>query len=169
MLFLYYAHEVVYLREPITMCAINSKKLKIVRNLSISPRLYSALTLFTGVTCCNFYINGVVNLFIVTCLPKTLQRNLQNQCGRLPTLKAKYNPNNHYRICTCLFKLQYENDKKMKQVSTENLFKHLMYKDMKERCMFTEMCPAIGTPILMYQDFSLRVCKPRGRKIRNAS
>jgi hypothetical protein len=50
--------------------------------------------------------------------------------------------------------LQYGNDEKMKQVSTENLFKPSMRKDMKERCTLAEMCLAIGMTILMHKDFS---------------
>jgi hypothetical protein len=57
----------------------------------------------------------------------------------------------------------------MKQVSTENLFKPSMRKGVKERCTLAEMCLAIGIPILMHKDFSTRVCKPCGRKIRNAN
>ena len=89
--------------------------------------------------------------------------------GRPPTLKANDDPSNHCRICKCLFKLQYGNDEKMKQVSTENLFKPSMRKGMKERCTLAEMCLAIGIPILMHKDFSMGVCKPCGRKIRNAN
>jgi hypothetical protein len=65
--------------------------------------------------------------------------------------------------------LQYGNDEKIKQVSTENLFKPSMRKGMKERCTLAEMCLAIGIPILMHKDFSMGVCKPCGRKIRNAN
>jgi hypothetical protein len=89
--------------------------------------------------------------------------------GRPPTLKANDDPSNHCRICKCLFKLQYGNDEKMKQVSTKNPFKPSMCKDMKERCTLAEMCLAIGITILMHKDFSTRVCKPCGRKIRNAN
>ena len=91
------------------------------------------------------------------------------KCGRPPTLKANDDTSNHCRICKCLFKLQYGNDEKMKHVSTENLFKPSMRKGVKERCTLADMCLAIGIPILMHKDFSTRVCKPCGRKIRNAN
>ena len=75
---------------------------------------------------------------------------------------------NSCRVCKCLFRVQYGNDEKIKQISTENIFEPTMRKGIENKSTLIDMCFQMGLIIEANERLSKRVCKPCGRKIRKA-
>ena len=72
------------------------------------------------------------------------------------------------RVCKCLFRVQYGNDEKFKQISRENIFEPTTRKDIENKSTLVDMCFQMGLIIEANERLSKRICKPCGCKIRKA-
>ena len=76
--------------------------------------------------------------------------------------------NDFCRLCNCALKRKFGDFEKIEYISTENLFKESNRKDCSSRPL-AELCEElIETPVVKSDHLSDRVCKPCGRKVRNA-
>ena len=76
--------------------------------------------------------------------------------------------NDFCRLCNCALKREFGDFEKIEYISTENLFKESNRKDCSSRPL-AELCEElIETPVVKSDHLSDRVCKPCGRKVRNA-
>ena len=76
--------------------------------------------------------------------------------------------NDFCRLCNCALKRKFGDFEKIEYISTENLFKESNRKDCSSRPL-AELCEElIETSVVKSDHLSDRVCKPCGRKVRNA-
>ena len=76
--------------------------------------------------------------------------------------------NDFCRLCNCALKRNFDDFEKIEYISTENLFKESNRKDCSSRPL-AQLCEElIVTPVVKSDRLSDPVCKPCGRKVRNA-
>ena len=92
--------------------------------------------------------------------------------GRKPNENSA---SDYCRLCNCSLKVKFGNSEKFSYVSTECLFEKSETKSKSQECVSSRAIPlaelcveSIGSGLRVSSQFSTRVCKGCGRKIRNA-